>query len=110
MLKKLSVYFFISIVAMGVIGCAGQKITDNDQSWIREVEIRFTNDTTEFEREAFYKINNLEFVAEYDYELVRCRILSGETVKDFIKRLKSDPHVKWIKPFDEQNQDPDDTI
>ena len=100
MLRKLSTWFFICVVSMGMLGCAGQQIDEDDQSWIREVEIKFVNDTTTVEKESFYRVNNLEFIAEYEYYLVRCRILSGEAVEEFIERLESDPRVEYIKPYE----------
>ncbi|MCB1194791.1 hypothetical protein KDK77_01275 [bacterium] len=99
MIKKLCILTTLVCCIAGFAGCA-HMADDSSESWAKEVIIKFMNDTTESEKNAFYDLNNLEFIAEYDYYLVRCRILSGESIDDFIKRLESHPQVEYIKPYE----------
>jgi len=84
--------------ALFVLFC-GCETFQNSDDWVKEVVIQFRRDTTAFQREQFYNLNSLEFVSQYDENLVKCRIISGESIDDFIDRLSTDPSILYIKSF-----------
>ena len=97
-MKNFAVIFSL-IFTLSLIGCATDQTEKDDSSyWEKEITIEFTRDTTPVQKEAFYRKYNLEFLAQYDNDTVKCRILTGESTADFIDRLSSNPKVTKIEP------------
>ncbi len=82
-------------------GCAIDREVQDNYQWNRDIIIAFRKDAAETERERFVTYNHLEFVAKYDFYLYKYRILTGESIKDFIERLSSDPVIDSIQPADQ---------
>ena len=96
-MKKLALLFSL-ILTVTLFGCASSQNEKSDGSeWQRDVMIEFQRDTTITQKDAFYAKYRLEFLAQYDNDTVKCRILTGETVDDFIERLKDNPKVNKIE-------------
>jgi hypothetical protein len=82
-------------------GCANESAErKDDDSWVKEVVIVFRSDTGDFVRRQFYSINYLEFLSQYDNDTVLVRIISGESIADFIDRVSDDPIVVSVEPAD----------
>ena len=92
------VMLFLSIL---INGCAVEHEAQDSSQWNRDVIVAFRKDATDIERERFVTYNRLEFVAKYDFYLYKYRILTGESIKDFIERLSSDPVIDSIQPADQ---------
>lgn len=89
----------VSVVcAIFLYGCASDDTAVSDQPWSKEVIIEFRADSGEFERQQFYDIYHLDFLAQYDADTVRVEILTGEPIDEFIDRAGRDPLVDSIKP------------
>ena len=97
-MKKLTILFSL-ILTVTLFGCAANQNGKDDSSyWQRDVIIEFQRDTSVSQKDAFYRKYNLEFLAQYDNDTVKCRILTGESVEDFIERLSDNPKINKIDP------------
>jgi len=89
---------FSLILTVTLLGCAANQGEKDDSSyWQRDVIIEFQRDTTVSQKDAFYRKYRLEFLAQYDNDTVKCRILTGESIEDFIERMSDNPKVSKIE-------------
>jgi len=102
----MSKFFYLLIFSLCITtfaGCAAQQKTDTDESWSKEVKIVFRRDITDFEIRQFLDRNQLELTSQYDDYIIRARIRSGESIADFIDRVKDDPYVDQVEEYREKN-------
>ncbi|MCD6460243.1 hypothetical protein J7L67_06210 [bacterium] len=98
-MKTFAALSALTVLTLFLFGCAANQTEKDDSSyWARDVIIEFTRDTSPSQKKAFYKKYNLEFIAQYDNDTVKCRILTGESIDDFIDSLSVNPKIKKIEP------------
>ncbi|RJP59481.1 MAG: hypothetical protein C4541_05975 [Candidatus Auribacter fodinae] len=83
-------------------GCAADK-SQIDPSWEKEVIIEFRRDIPSNLINYFLDSEYLQFMQQIDYNVVKARINTGESVADFKDRLSTHPDILNIYTEQEYN-------